>query len=301
MVALLQLGDIAAASSELTTVEQLAHRLRQPVILWEGSVARSMLALATGPLDEAEALVARALAEGERAAPEFAIPMERIQRYELCDLRGSSGDLEPAIRELVDQHPARPVLRCVLVHLHARIGQTTEAKHALADLVRDDCAALPFDHEWLHSMSMLAESAALLGDTSAATVLYRLLLPYGEYNVENAADAIRGSVSRYLGLLASTLERWQDASAHFESALTLNASMGARPWLAHTQHDYARTLLARNATGDREQAIDLIRSALATYRELGMERWAVQASELEQSCGSRSRRLIEPGFSRSSP
>ena len=211
MVAQLQLGDIAAASSELTTVEQVAHQLRQPVTLWEGSVARAMLALATGPLDKAEAAVARALAEGERAAPEFAIPIERVQRYELCDLRGSPGELEPAIRELVDQHPARPVLRCVLAHLHARIGQTTEAKHALADLVRDDCAALPFDHEWLHGMSLLAESAALLGDTSSAPLLYRLLLPYGEFNVENTADAIRGSVSRYLGLLATTLERWQDA------------------------------------------------------------------------------------------
>ena len=250
--------------------------------LWEGSIARAMLALATGPLDEAEALVAGALAEGERAAPEFAIPIERIQRYELCDLRGSSGGLEPAIRELVDQHPARPELRCVLAHLHARIGQTTEAKHALADLVRDDCAALPFDQEWLHGMSLLAESAALLGDTSSAPLLYRLLLPYGEFNVENAPEAIRGSVSRYLGLLASTLERWQDASAHFESALTLNARMGARPWLAHTQHDYARVLHARNQAGDRQHAVDLISSALSTYREMGMKSWAAEALEFEQ-------------------
>ena len=57
--------------------------------------------------------------------------------------------------------------------------------------------------------------------------------------------------------------------------------MGVRPWLAHTQHDYARTLLARNATGDRERAVDLIGSALATYRELGMDSWAAQASALE--------------------
>ena len=282
MVALLQLGDIAAASSELTTVEQVAHQLKQPVTLWEGSIARAMLALATGPVDESEALVARALAEGQRAAPEFAIPTERVQRYELCDLRGSSGELEPAIRELVAQHPARPVLRCMLAHLHARNGQTTEAKPALADLVRDDCAAIPFDHEWLHGMSLLAETAALLGDTSSAPLLYRLLLPYGEFNVENAADAIRGSVARYLGLLASTLKRWQNAQVHFESALGLNSSMGARPWLAHTQHDYARMLHARNKAGDRQHAVDLIRHAFTTYRELGMNSWAAQASQLEQ-------------------
>jgi hypothetical protein len=54
--------------------------------------------------------------------------------------------------------------------------------------------------------------------------------------------------------------------------------MGARPWLAHTQSDYARMLLARNHAGDRERALELIEDALATYRELGMDDWAQRAS-----------------------
>jgi hypothetical protein len=46
--------------------------------------------------------------------------------------------------------------------------------------------------------------------------------------------------------------------------------MGARPWVAHTQHDYALTLLRRDGVGDRERAAELLTSALATCRELAM-------------------------------
>jgi len=51
---------------------------------------------------------------------------------------------------------------------------------------------------------------------------------------------------------------------HFEDALEMNARMGARPWLAHTQRDYARMLLARDGSGDRERAYALLDHALAT-------------------------------------
>src|SRR5215211_5827967 len=56
-----------------------------------------------------------------------------------------------------------------------------------------------------------------------------------------------------------------------------------RPWLAHTQVDYARMLLARWAPGDREKASALLADALATYRKLGMEAWAERASALERA------------------
>ena len=78
------------------------------------------------------------------------------------------------------------------------------------------------------------------------------------------------------------MSRWQEATAHFEQALTMNSSMGTRPWLAHTQHDYAAMLLIRDEPGRRERARALIREAVNSYRELGMQYWADEASELEQ-------------------
>jgi hypothetical protein len=56
--------------------------------------------------------------------------------------------------------------------------------------------------------------------------------------------------------------------------------MGARPWLAHTQHDYAKMLLARELPGDRGRAQHLLRAATEHYQKLGMTPWLAQASEL---------------------
>ena len=70
--------------------------------------------------------------------------------------------------------------------------------------------------------------------------------------------------------MATTLERWDDAEQHFEDALAMNARMDARPWLAHTQEQYATMLLARHQSGDRDKAVALLDAALATTRELGM-------------------------------
>jgi len=70
--------------------------------------------------------------------------------------------------------------------------------------------------------------------------------------------------------LASVTGRWDEAARHFEEALELNREMGAKPWVAHTQHGYARMLLARDGTGDRDHASDLLAGARQTSLELDM-------------------------------
>lgn len=65
----------------------------------------------------------------------------------------------------------------------------------------------------------------------------------------------------------------------------MNTRMGARPWLAHTQDDYARMLLDRDRPGDRERAQELLNQALSTYCELGMESYATSVSALARKVG----------------
>src|SRR5262249_1046641 len=90
-----------------------------------------------------------------------------------------------------------------------------------------------------------------------------------------------GSVSRSLGILAAAMRRWESASAHFEDALTTHARMGARPWLAHTQHNYATMLLDRSEPGDHARALELLKAAIHTARELGMQTLLERALTLE--------------------
>ena len=57
----------------------------------------------------------------------------------------------------------------------------------------------------------------------------------------------------------------------------MNERMGARPWLAHTRHDYAGMLLARGDPRDRDRMRDLAGRALEDYRGIGMTAYAAQA------------------------
>jgi tetratricopeptide (TPR) repeat protein len=230
-----------------------------------------MLALAMGRLDEAEELVSEGFAWGQRAVPHGATSVYHLQRYTLRDFRGGVGEMEATIRALIAEYPARVVFRCVLAHLHSRSGRRPEATRALEELAEDGFGALPFDQEWLLGTSYLAETAAFLEDADSAAVLYRSLLPWSALVAVDVGEGFRGSVARYLGLLATTMGRWDDSEEHFEAALELNDRMGARPWLARTQEDYGRMLLARDAPGDPERAQDLFDAARRTYRELGME------------------------------
>jgi tetratricopeptide (TPR) repeat protein len=169
------------------------------------------------------------------------------------------------------QQGAAAAWRPGLALLYSELGRRQEARTEFEHLARRDFADLPRDSLWMACMTYLTDVCTFLGDAPRAAILYQLLLPYaGRTAVIGNATACYGAVSRYLGRLAATMERWEDAARHFEDALAMNTRMGARPWLAHTQHEYATMLLARHQPGDCEKATALLNEALATARELGM-------------------------------
>ena len=118
--------------------------------------------------------------------------------------------------------------------------------------------------------SVLAYVCAYLGDHDSARKLYEELLPVADLNAVGVGEGARGSVARSLGLLATLLGRRDEAEQHVHAALAANERMGARPWVARTQQEYAQLLLARDAPGDRDRAGDLLEAALETARALGM-------------------------------
>ena len=77
-----------------------------------------------------------------------------------------------------------------------------------------------------------------------------------------------GPWARVLGLLAASLERWDDACAHFEDAIACCRRLGARPCLARTEYEYGRALIARGRRDASARA--LIASARARPSALGM-------------------------------
>jgi hypothetical protein len=108
-------------------------------------------------------------------------------------------------------------------------------------------------------------------------------MPYADRVATSYPEISLGPVSRFLGVLESATGRLNVAVEHYRAALEISARIGARPSLARTQENYARTLLERAQPGDAAAARDLLNGALATYRELGMDVRAASASRLLES------------------
>jgi tetratricopeptide (TPR) repeat protein len=127
-------------------------------------------------------------------------------------------------------------------------------------------------------------------------LLYELLVPHADRCVITLALLCQGSVSRSLGLLATTMSRFEDATRHFEHALKMNAQIRAPIWLAHSQHDYARMLLLRNHVADRDKARNLLEAALTAAEQLGMKALADKTRPLKLAAYSGG---WSPGLARS--
>jgi DNA-binding SARP family transcriptional activator len=273
--ALMELGDIEALDRTDEQMARLAGSLRQPAQLWLLTTNRALRALLAGRFTEAEQLVYDALEMGARAQPREARFTFRLQLAALRKAQGRLAEIEPEIERSLSDYPDRAVFPCLLVDLRARLGREDRARELLAQI---DIDALPTGAEWLYPMHFLCEACAALNDTDRASVLYELLVPHAQSTASLWADGNAGSVARYLGLLSTTRSRLDEAAAHYEAALAMNRRLGARPWLAHTQEDYARMLFARGDSKDAARARSLLNDALATYSELGMNPHAAVAS-----------------------
>jgi tetratricopeptide (TPR) repeat protein len=266
----IELGDVPTAYADLEAMTDLAEQLRQPAQRWLVAVLRALLALLEGRFDEAEKLITETRLVGERAQSWNAAVTYGLQLFLLRRDQGRLEEVEQLGRRAVTEYPTYPIWRCVLANMLAELGSTAEARSEFEALAANGFTALPFDEEWGVSLCFLAETAARLGDHQHAQTLYELLHPYSDRVAISYPEISLGPVSRFLGILASTTARYDDAAGHFEDALALNERIGARPWLAHTHDDYGHMLLRRGKPGDAERARRFLDSARTAYDELGI-------------------------------
>jgi tetratricopeptide (TPR) repeat protein len=270
--ALLELGDVARAKEDVAEMGRLAEALHQPSQTLYVTNLRAHIALLEGEFNAADPLIHEALELGERATRWNAQITYRLQLFVLRDAQGRLTELAEMYEAHLTAFDFRTyrIFDCILGRFYDALGRRDDARAKFEELAEDDFVGVPVDEEWLASICLLADLAASLGDTRRARILYELLSPYPDRVGTAYPEISVGAVSRYLGLLATAEARWNEAERHFEDATEVNRRIGARPWLAHTQEDHARMLLARGNGSDAENAARLLDEAVATYRELGM-------------------------------
>jgi ATP/maltotriose-dependent transcriptional regulator MalT len=270
-----QLGEVEAGRQALATATGIAKQLRQPTQLWFVLASDACIAVSEGRFAYGQQLMEVARTTGMHAQPHDALATYALHRYTLCEFQGRLEDAEPIVRDAVANYPARPVFLCALAHLYARRGDFEKASRLLQDLARDDFAGVPVDPDWLCAASFLVEACAVLEHEQTARTLHRLMRPFVDWNVSNLPEAIRGAAARYLALAAAAAGDRAEAERMFGAAIEMNERMGFRPWLAYTQEDFARFLLAEDPHATR--ARELLGAAVATYRGLGMRLAAERA------------------------
>jgi DNA-binding SARP family transcriptional activator len=236
---LVESGDMAAVDAELATrlMDSADERADQRHIAW----FRAMRALLDGRVEVAETRCIEAMelarAENDDDADSVYFGQLGIVRW----LQGREVEVESLYLSARELQPEAPVWSAVLARLWALDGRRELAAATLDKMA--DFSGIPRDRNWLLSLCVLAETAVLLDNSSAAEVLRMELLPYSDRLVPiGLGIACFGSVARPLGLLARALGRTEEAEHHFRAAISLTAAVGARPWLAQAQFDLAQLL-----------------------------------------------------------
>jgi class 3 adenylate cyclase len=272
--ALLQLGDIAGAEREIAACKRIADQSRQPYYLWQAETFAAMQALMEGRVDEGEQIAQRALAIGQRGHAEMAVVVFGAQMFFVNWGRGTIGELAEGGEGLAANYP-RSAWPAALTVVYAEAGDREKAARAFGRLARDGFKGIRRDANSLTALCCLAFTCHYLGDKEAAATLYEQLAPYADRCTSIlTGSACLGSNDSFLGLLSSTMERWDEAIAHFERALEVDARMGARFFEPRLRLEYAQALLARG--DDRQDALRQLERGLEVARACRMTTYIEQ-------------------------
>jgi tetratricopeptide (TPR) repeat protein len=290
LVDLLELGRSDEIDDEIAACVNLADRLGQPFYRSWVAGLHPMRALMQGRFDDAERLASEALAAAELAGNWNGVTASRVQLEWCWKDVGRGAEHAEEVERFVLEVLTRPLSGGAAAVWHgnlalymAEAGLEARAHVYLGRVAECSDTELTENVDGRSAAALAAEACALVGDQWLAPRLYAQLLPRdGLCIVGGRGVYFRGAVARYLGLLADTLGRREDAVRHLEEALETNTRAQAPPWIARTLLNLARALRARGGPGDEPRAIDMLRRAERQARALGMRRLTEQAA-LERS------------------
>jgi hypothetical protein len=276
--AAMDVGDIEQCDRLLARLSAIAEQLGQPFMRWYDLVARARRCSIGGPPEDAERLAFAALQAGRTAEQPDSMVWFVGQLFVARFLQGSLDRDDPHLPDLLETPgsslPTSPeitpsrtlplLLRAMCCATLCEVDRPDDARRHFELLMDNELEELPPDYTSLMLPACASVACAQLGDKRSAARLHAILEPHSHLLV-NTAPCWFGATTHYLGLLAATLERPDEADAQFAAAERSYGSLGATPWLARLHSDWAAALLTRRRGSDDRRAEQHLERA-ARYR-----------------------------------
>jgi len=286
VVANLEVGGVQAVDEDIDAYTRLAEHLRQPLYLWYSPVFKAMRALMRGNFGDADRFLDEATALGRRTSSENAAIVLAVQRAGIAFERGDLAEAQRSWRAMGEMTPdvlKVPSSSGMSVLMQGLFGDVSTAGPVLQRWADEGgLTSQPKDSEWIPTAAYFAEAALRTRETQPAEHIYGELAPYAsEFVVDAIAARFMGSVSYYLGRLATLLRRFDNAESHLQHAIESHERTRAVVWLARSRLELARMLALSD---DSRVALrgKLARAAAATFTEVGLDGSVAEAAAIAE-------------------
>jgi DNA-binding SARP family transcriptional activator len=278
-----ELGDRDALDRELAAYAALADELRQPRYRWYARSRQAMRAIMTGDFPGGERIAGDGRDIAGRAGEPDAENLLVAVLFPAWIEQPGTGTARTRLSSAIDSASndrVRDTLACARLLWETTTGAGPAEYQATLRSLGDQIAR-PRDMHWAFNMACLASAAARQQDEPQAERLADALEPCAATGIIWAgAAAFFGSAAHWLGVLATTLGRHQQAEQYLATALAFHERLGAAPWVARTNVEQARLLLA---TGNHARALRLLAAAAEITTRCGMSTLAADISSLTAS------------------
>ena len=270
-IALMELARVGEAESALAAFERSAERAGDAEAMVMVTARHAMLAILRGRYGEALRLAEQVLQAGDRIGLADTPALVSLLRGMVLNEQGPPEKAAEAVDLLLDsaRHQPGHLFEATAAGVLASLGRRTEAAAELQRMLPQVLRAS--GPRWLGAAAALAVAAGAVGDREAAEALRAALAPYrGRLVIQGGANAVLFPVSFCLGLLATALDRWDEAITLFSEAADLAGEIGALPAVARARACLADALAARSGPGDQGAAEEHRRQARSVAERLGM-------------------------------
>ncbi len=271
-------GDPSGIVAELKGLERVAGILKDPLSRFHLLKTRAAWQHITGHFQEARESWDTALQHALRIEDRSAMGLYLGFIAMLARETGDYDDYRRTFSRMgVDSSDVPPVMAALLALLKLDEGAMDEARVEYERL-RPLYPVEQGSPGWLMTTSFFGELATAFGDRDIASSVYATLLPFADHFESCGSGVVfcYAPVSYYLGLLAESLDKPEEARTQLQNAIEFSQRVGAPGIAARAQYALARVIRRE----EPKHAYDLAGSATATAKVLGMRPLHLRATAL---------------------